>query len=192
MKRTNVLFALAFFVGTVMIPGSLYPWTSWGTKYGDSYLPADMYADQAGNPNYTGEFSAMRRGALTWNNVTTSYFDFSWGGWLAGGIQNNDKNQNFWDYLDPGILGTSWLVSNGPNREVDIEFDINTNWNMGPGSTGGNQIDFESVACHEFGHNLGLGHSSVFAATMYAYMYYGDDSKRTLDQDDINGINSLY
>ncbi|XP_050905613.1 metalloendoproteinase 2-MMP [Lathyrus oleraceus] len=54
-----------------------------------------------------------------------------------------------------------------------------------------NAIDLESVAVHEIGHVLGLGHSSVEEAIMYPTI-----SSRTrkveLEEDDIKGIQELY
>jgi hypothetical protein len=193
MKKTMIVLILLLMAGIPLTSSDLASFTLWFTKYGDGYIPVPMYADRDGNPQYSGEFPPTRRGAMTWNRVTTSYFSFYFGGWYNGGVPVNDnKNQIIWDYLDPYVLGVTWLVTNGPNRECDHEMDINTNWNMGPGPTGYNQIDYESVACHEFGHNLGLGHSTYNQATMYAYMNYGDDSKRDLYFDDIDGIEYLY
>ncbi|KAJ9657276.1 hypothetical protein H2198_004399 [Neophaeococcomyces mojaviensis] len=45
-----------------------------------------------------------------------------------------------------------------------------------------------NVALHEIGHSLGLGHSS----DPNAVMYYRANGQRTLQQDDINGIQALY
>src|SRR6185369_11171775 len=50
-------------------------------------------------------------------------------------------------------------------------------------------IDLVTVAAHEIGHSLGLGHSQVSTALM-APFYNG--SHRFLDQDDINGIRTIY
>lgn len=42
--------------------------------------------------------------------------------------------------------------------EMDIIFETNTNWNFSTNPPGQSQIDFESVALHELGHSLLLGH----------------------------------
>jgi len=51
------------------------------------------------------------------------------------------------------------------------------------------QFDLETVALHEMGHLLGLGHSTDQNAAMYAY--YGG-VRRNLNQDDVDGMMALY
>ncbi|XP_050374536.1 metalloendoproteinase 2-MMP-like [Argentina anserina] len=51
--------------------------------------------------------------------------------------------------------------------------------------------DLETVALHEIGHLLGLGHSLVERAIMYPYISSGV-TKLDLDHDDIHGIRALY
>ena len=64
-------------------------------------------------------------------------------------------------------------------------FDDDETWSI----DGGKGVDLLSVAVHEFGHALGLGHSDVKESLMYP-TYAG---KRTrLQRDDINGIEMLY
>ncbi|WP_052519592.1 matrixin family metalloprotease [Archangium violaceum] len=65
-----------------------------------------------------------------------------------------------------------------------VHFDEAETWSDGSSGT-----DLFSVAVHEFGHALGLGHSADTSAVMYAY-YTG--VRRNLAADDIQGIRSLY
>ena len=72
-----------------------------------------------------------------------------------------------------------------PNPEPiagDLHFDNDENWNLGT------DIDIFSVALHELGHALGLGHSDVPNAVMYPYY------RRTtaLTPEDIGAIRLLY
>ena len=46
-----------------------------------------------------------------------------------------------------------------------------------------------SVATHEIGHALGLGHSDDSGSVMWPTARLGNP---TLDSDDVNGINALY
>lgn len=68
----------------------------------------------------------------------------------------------------------------------DAHFDDAETWSVNLPPSG---IDLITVAAHEFGHSLGLRHSSVTNALMFAF--YGGPH-RFLHQDDIDGIQALY
>ncbi len=67
-----------------------------------------------------------------------------------------------------------------------LHFDDDETWTDNNPPSG---IDLVSVAIHELGHSLGLGHSSDPNAVMYAY-YNG--IRRSLNSDDIAGIQAIY
>ncbi len=72
-----------------------------------------------------------------------------------------------------------------PNSEPvagDLHFDDDELWKIG------SHIDLFSVALHESGHGIGIGHSDNTDAVMYAYYAIVDD----LHQDDIDAAQSLY
>ena len=55
-----------------------------------------------------------------------------------------------------------------------------------------NAAYIEDIAAHEFGHALGLNHSTSTDATMYPSYSYCSMAFRTLATDDINGAKALY
>lgn len=91
-----------------------------------------------------------------------------------------------------GVLGTLAHAFSPPTGR--LHFDGEESWvidgdfiNASPVSA----VDLESVAVHEIGHLLGLGHSSVEDAIMYPTISSGT-RKVELANDDIMGIQVLY
>ena len=64
-------------------------------------------------------------------------------------------------------------------------------WDDGPG-TNISGFDLQGVAAHEYGHALGLGHSSANNATMRGSIIQDGVPDRSIAQDDIDGIQSIY
>ncbi|MBA0700588.1 hypothetical protein Goari_022074 [Gossypium aridum] len=69
-----------------------------------------------------------------------------------------------------------------------LHYDADENWSTN-NAIRPNQIDLETIAIHEIGHILGLGHSQDPNAIMYAYYR---TIQRNLGRDDIAGIRALY
>ena len=90
-------------------------------------------------------------------------------------------------FQEPNTLGSADIV------EADIVFNANLSFDVydGPlrnGPHGRAEFDFRRVALHELGHVLGLGHDNSKPAIMNPSI--GNLSQ--LQQDDIDGVNTLY
>ncbi|XP_051117808.1 metalloendoproteinase 5-MMP-like [Andrographis paniculata] len=81
-----------------------------------------------------------------------------------------------------GTIAHAFAPTNGR-----FHYDADENWVIGAVQGG---TDLETVAIHEIGHLLGLGHSRVPAAIMFPTI--GPGQTKDLHQDDINGIRALY
>ncbi len=87
-----------------------------------------------------------------------------------------------------GVLAHAYFPPpNGGPLAGDTHFDDDERWTCA--MTDAEGIDYLTVAAHEFGHAIGLGHSRRRAALMFP-SYSGPH--RYLDQDDIAGCQSLY
>jgi len=109
----------------------------------------------------------------------------------------NDVDQiDFGDLSDrgPNVVGlnvTFFNPSTGAISECDMRFDDSRDWNTGPGLPGPTEVDWQSIAAHEMGHCLGLGHEETEKAVMNPVLVNGEVS-RELTQDDEDGRNFIY
>jgi hypothetical protein len=73
-------------------------------------------------------------------------------------------------------------------------FQDPTIWHDGPGEIlgGSEHADLQGIATHEYGHALGLGHSTVSGATMATLSTNHYIPMRTIEADDQAGIQYLY
>ncbi len=78
-------------------------------------------------------------------------------------------------YMPPSA--NTYSIAGDININTGMSFNINSNY------------DLQTVMIHEFGHALGLSHSAVSTANMY-YSY--KTIHRTLDPDDVSGIQAIY
>lgn len=81
-----------------------------------------------------------------------------------------------------GTIAHAFAPTNGR-----FHYDGDETWSVGATP---NAFDLETVALHEIGHLLGLGHSSVQSAIMFPSISSG--TTKGLHQDDIQGIRALY
>ncbi|XP_047099078.1 matrix metalloproteinase-2-like isoform X1 [Schistocerca piceifrons] len=79
----------------------------------------------------------------------------------------------------------------GEGRGGDAHFDEDEIWLLGEEDASGQGTSLFAVAAHEFGHSLGLQHSSVKGALMYPW-YQGLSPNYKLPDDDRVAIQQLY
>jgi hypothetical protein len=117
-------------------------------------------------------------------------FDFAWMGKTEGRGSANDNILSANASCAAGVISNTeqpssdgWRISLCDNGRV---------WADGPGTIVGTEFDIQSAAAHEFGHALGLGHSSDASATMDATILAGNVDKRSIEADDIAGVQCIY
>ena len=124
----------------------------------------------------------------------------------AGGCGNL---YDCWDHGDT-ILATTTTTSNrytgqisdsdielndAPTRDGASRFVFTANDGSpcnDPNQTGCVRTDIQNTVTHEAGHTLGLDHTTVADATMFATAPEGELSKRTLHPDDLQVIQLIY
>ncbi|MFO0889707.1 MAG: matrixin family metalloprotease [Isosphaeraceae bacterium] len=84
-----------------------------------------------------------------------------------------------------GTLAVTFLPPpiNGGSDAGDIVFNSSTDWRIN------SAYDLQTVAIHEIGHALGMGHSQISTAVMYAAY---NAQKQKLTSDDVIGIQSIW
>ncbi len=144
----------------------------------------------------------------TWEKVSCSYFFFN----ETNPAQNDQAefsvhhgNVNLlvwreglgsWPHHSSVLALTSinYDRNTGEILDVDIEFNgaIYTFATLDDYPLGTDLIDLENTMTHEIGHTIGLDHTQDPSTTMYGLGESGTTNKRTLTDDDINGLCAIY
>jgi len=154
------------------------------------------YVNPSGGPS--NNLSAFQAAMQTWTDVVTSYFTFVYGGTTTNSSCGTNDGSNIVCFGAMGLNGIlAWNAfwynsSSGQILDSDIKFNTSYSW-----ATDGSPsaYDVQNVGTHELGHSLSLAdlyNAADSEKTMYGYGAVGETRKRTLDQDDINGITYLY
>jgi len=175
-----------------------YNWTYKPDPMGEDYrINPNCVDNSAGTPDQ--QIQQIRNGMAAWDESGAD-FAFSYGGTSSQtAVSYNGTNLLYFDTTPPGggdYIAANYHWVNGTNMtESDIVFnDANYNWWNGVGYCNW-MMDIWNIATHELGHTLCLldlyGGGDVLK-TMYGYSSHCEVTKRTLHQDDINGIIAIY
>lgn len=155
---------------------------------------------------------AIARSFATWEAVPTASIRFT-----PLGVSNREPSDNdgvtllAFDSrpeLDRTLGATSYTVdlASGSLLEADVFFNAAFPWSTASGGQAG-RFDVESIATHEIGHLLGLGHSALgetemvgtgrrvlsAGAVMFPIAFSpGNIDGRRLQADDIAGVSDIY
>jgi matrixin/IPT/TIG domain-containing protein len=148
----------------------------------------------AGTPN--AQIAAIRAGADEWSVNGNANFTWNYAGTTdVATIDSNDHVNAIYAYNADGgqTLAETFCASTNAGLIVSIDmrfYEVSRTWSSSTPAS--NEFDMQGVACHEFGHALGLGHSSDPTATMYPSTSAGATNLRTIAADDVAGIQSIY
>jgi hypothetical protein len=162
-----------------------------GTNIGgiSSSLSQAMTNDGIATATWQQQF---QKAAAIWEAVANvNLTQVSDNGAAYGTSGNQQSDSHFGDIriggtpLANGVLATTFLPPpyNSGTLAGDIVFNTNTAWHVN------SDYDVLTVAIHEFGHALGMDHSAISTADMYATY---NAIKQTLTSDDTSGIQSIY
>ncbi len=152
------------------------------------------FAFDIGTPDIAGniELQAVTTAISTWQAVCPLTFI------EVGSSENPNVLIGWRPPNDPDLDMTGSVIAHAdfpPDCSIvtntlpkPLHFDDEHRWS----TTGATiALDVQSVALHEFGHILGLEHSTIASAVMFPTIGFGE-IKRELTQDDRDGISNLY
>ncbi len=172
-------------VGLGLISNPVVPWPRSKLRY--AFGPMNL-RDSSDNPIPPEQIKQAIRAAFdTWHGtgVGLTFTEVAPTGHPDIQIESRPSNDPDGESMGGNVVAHATLPNDPlPPLPLSLHFDESEQWGFG---TDG--VDIESVALHEIGHNLGLGHSDNQRAVMYREL---PGVRRVLHPDDRDGINVLY
>lgn len=160
-------------------------------------LPSMLRVDPLGFSGDNGPecLAAVQRSMATWREAEGSYAGLVYAG--DPGPEVNRGTIRFARTSVPsevrGALAITLMLFNPNNGRIlsaELIVDAKSHRWATDGRT--SAYDLEAVVTHELGHYLGLDHTPEVQATLYHLVGVGETRKRSLHQDDLDGLRHLY
>ena len=172
MRGTLIISLSVILLLVVVMPvlAFSYPGYCWSAD-------STSYEVVSGISNYFWRTAIYYAGS-TWNDAGADFsFDISASSAHDWGTENLGNN---------GVLATTYITRAGSViTDCDTKFNIYYDF-----YTDGSDYDVETIALHEFGHWLTLGHVYSDSTIVMYYTYVG--VKQDLSDDDVDGIIYIY
>ena len=137
-----------------------------------------LHGDGAGDPSQPGDVGS---GAAA--------FDISWQGAAPSPGGSGDNVVSALPLCGGGLIAFTEVGAGGWRIRLCDDWL----WDDGPGTTlAAGALDIQGVLAHEFGHALGLAHSIVSGSTMYPVASGNGVAARSIEADDVSGLQALY
>jgi len=187
-----VCFACAVLATRPVVRGYVTEGHVWGTTTVPYYVnTSNLYVSSS------AVISDVQKAAAAWSTQSKANIQLVYAGTTSANTLTLDYQSNVFFRNDSnGSLGAEthwWYDATGKMIDADIVFH-EASYRFYANNTGCSGVAeyIQDLATHEFGHVLGLGHSTISGATMYPVFAYCDTSQESLSSDDIAGIQALY
>ena len=191
---------VALFVGFFCLTSAAFGYSLNGRKWFSS-ADAKFYLNNSNGPSCcltsSQQDSQISSGINAWGIASKG------GTTTKSGAKRDGQNVISWGKLGGTTLGVTNYISTDTGQsqvcngsliyrftEVDVRFNNAYSWQTSSGCSNG--FDLAGVSVHEFGHAVGLGHSSVAGATMYPSVAACDFGISSLANDDRAGYSAIY
>jgi Matrixin len=187
--------ALVLTGGMLACGVAAHAYTVLGPKWGAQQVP--YYVNPASSDmSETDVLAAIQAGASAWASQSSANIAPVYSGQTTvTSVSLNGRNEVFLREQSTGMYGETYWWADFSNRLVEADIIFYAGGYLffkDTAACSGTGVYLLDAATHEFGHVLGMGHSSVSGATMYPSMALCSTYVRSLDTDDIAGIRSLY
>lgn len=167
--------------------------------WANTLLPIPYYIDRRGCGDISdgSDIAAIQSAFQTWENVASGRIAFQFAGLVENGSVDTGSNvvmwvKEEWPYDSRYVAKTRLYYDRTEGRILKVEVALNGRdyrWST-DGEAG--TLDVQNVATHEVGHFIGLGDVQTTGQTMFEYILLDEKSKRSLADDDVDGVRTAY